>query len=231
MRISEIFYSIQGEGELTGVPSVFVRTTGCNLRCRWCDTKYASWDPSGEEIALSEILDYVKARAANHVVLTGGEPMVAKGVSELAQALKDQNQHVTIETAATVSPDGIVCDLASLSPKLSNSTPGSGEIESGWIEQHEARRLRLDVIDAWMAQYNYQLKFVVASQTDLKEIDDLLGILKITPVPHKVLLMPEGVTTESLKERDAMLVEHCKQRGFRYCRRLHVDLFGNTPGT
>ena len=68
MRISEIFYSIQGEGELTGVPSVFVRTTGCNLRCRWCDTKYASWDPSGEEMALSEILAYVKARAANHVV-------------------------------------------------------------------------------------------------------------------------------------------------------------------
>ena len=231
MRISEIFYSVQGEGELTGVPSVFVRTSGCNLRCRWCDTKYASWDPSGEVMDLSEISDYVKAKPANHVVLTGGEPMVAKGISELAERLKSSNKHVTIETAATVLPDGVACDLASLSPKLSNSTPLSGEIERGWIEKHEARRLRPDIIDAWMGDYDYQLKFVVASQTDLDEIDDLLGRLKITPMAHKVLLMPEGVTTESLNERDALIVEHCKQRGFRYCRRLHVDLFGNTPVT
>jgi len=231
MRISEIFYSVQGEGELTGVPSVFVRTSGCNLRCRWCDTKYASWDPSGEVMELSEILDYVKTKPANHVVLTGGEPMVAKGISELAENLKNLNKHLTIETAATVLPDGVACDLASLSPKLSNSTPRSGEIERGRIEKHDARRLRPDIIDAWMADYDYQLKFVVASQTDLDEIDDLLGRLKITPMAHKVLLMPEGVTTESLSERDALIVAHCKQRGFRYCRRLHVDLFGNTPGT
>ena len=231
MRISEIFYSVQGEGELTGVPSVFVRTSGCNLRCRWCDTKYASWDPSGDEMALSEILAFVKEKPANHVVLTGGEPMVAKGISELAQELGDLNKHVTIETAATVFPDGVVCNLASLSPKLGNSTPRSGEIESGWIEKHEARRLQPDVIDAWMAQYDYQLKFVVASPTDLEEIDALLGCLKNKPAAHKVLLMPEGVTTMSLKKRDALLVEHCKRRGFRYCRRLHVDLFGNTPGT
>lgn len=231
MRISELFYSVQGEGELTGVPSVFVRTSGCNLRCRWCDTKYASWDPQGEEKGLSEILDYVYAQPTKHVVLTGGEPMMAKGISELAQALKDRNQHVTIETAATVLPDGIACDLASLSPKLSNSTPLDGEIEAGWIEKHEARRLQPEVIGAWMANYDYQLKFVVATQTDLEEIEALLGELKKAPLAYKVLLMPEGVTTEVLRERDALLVEHCKQRGYRYCRRLHVDLFGNTPGT
>jgi len=231
MLISELFYSVQGEGELTGVPSVFVRTSGCNLRCRWCDTKYASWEPKGEETTVSAVLDYVDAQNANHVVLTGGEPMVAKDISELAQALRERKQHVTIETAATVLPDGIACDLASLSPKLSNSTPLVGEIDSGWIEKHEARRLQSDVIDAWMADYDYQLKFVVASQTDLDEVDDLLGKLKRAPLVHKVLLMPEGVSTKALQERDALLVEHCKQRGFRYCRRLHVDLFGNIPGT
>lgn len=231
MRISELFYSVQGEGELTGVPSVFVRTSGCNLRCRWCDTKYASWDPTGEEMGISQILDYVNTHPGKHVVLTGGEPMVAKGMRDLAQALHDQGNHVTIETAATVLPNSIICDLASLSPKLKNSTPLTGEIGSGWILKHEESRLQLNVIDAWMAAYDYQLKFVVVSQADLDEIDVLLGKLATRPAPHKVLLMPEGVTAEALQERDALLVEHCKARGFRYCRRLHVDLFGNTRGT
>src|SRR5688572_20004036 len=123
MRISEIFYSIQGEGELTGVPSVFVRTSGCNLRCTWCDTKYASWNPEGEELSIDAIVEQVRTFPARHVVLTGGEPMVARGISELAQRLRDDGLHITIETAGTIAPDGIACDLASLSPKLSNSTP------------------------------------------------------------------------------------------------------------
>ena len=126
MRISEIFYSIQGEGELTGVPTVFIRTSGCNLRCRWCDTPYASWKPEGEERNLEEILHEVRKHPARHCVLTGGEPMVAKGIHELAAALRLEGKHITIETAGTVLPGGIACDLASLSPKLSNSTPRTG---------------------------------------------------------------------------------------------------------
>jgi 7-carboxy-7-deazaguanine synthase len=120
MLISEIFYSIQGEGELTGVPSVFVRTSGCNLRCNWCDTMYASWDPEGDQMSLDEILRKVDSFPTQHCVLTGGEPMVAKEIHELANSLRQQGKHITIETAATIPPAGIACDLASLSPKPKN---------------------------------------------------------------------------------------------------------------
>ena len=104
MRISEIFHSIQGEGLLAGVPSVFIRTSGCNLRCRWCDTPYASWNPEGEEMGLKVIMERVSGYDCRHVVLTGGEPMVASGIRELAAALRSAGMHITIETAATVPP-------------------------------------------------------------------------------------------------------------------------------
>jgi 7-carboxy-7-deazaguanine synthase len=112
MLVSEIFYSIQGEGELTGIPSVFVRTSGCNLRCSWCDTKYASWTPEGVEMSIEEIIAQVDEFGSRHVVVTGGEPMIAKGIHQLTVQLKDLGKHITIETAATVLPEGIPCDLA-----------------------------------------------------------------------------------------------------------------------
>src|SRR5688572_5963941 len=136
MLISEIFYSIQGEGILTGVPSAFIRTSGCNLRCRWCDTPYASWEPEGEELSVAEIIGRLEAwPSATHVVLTGGEPMVARGIRELAAALQERGLHITVETAGTVPPEGIACNLASLSPKLAHSAPLTGEIEQGWIDR------------------------------------------------------------------------------------------------
>ena len=73
MKIAEIFYSLQGEGTLAGVPSVFIRVSGCNLRCTWCDTPYASWNPQGTDLPLSAILEEVGKHPARHVVLTGGE--------------------------------------------------------------------------------------------------------------------------------------------------------------
>src|SRR5688500_17359007 len=109
MFISEIFYSIQGEGELAGVPSVFIRTSGCNLRCSWCDTKYASWNPEGSEVAVEEIVGRVRVHPAAHCVLTGGEPMLAKEIAELASRLRAGGFHLTIETAGTIPPDGIAC--------------------------------------------------------------------------------------------------------------------------
>ncbi len=84
MRIAEIFYSVQGEGALVGVPSIFVRTSGCNLRCSWCDTPYTSWNPEGEDLAIDEIVERSALHsAARHIVLTGGEPMIAPGIAEL----------------------------------------------------------------------------------------------------------------------------------------------------
>jgi 7-carboxy-7-deazaguanine synthase len=230
MFISEIFYSIQGEGELTGVPSVFVRTSGCNLRCSWCDTKYASWAPEGVELSVDEIVSEVGQFPTEHVVLTGGEPMVAKGIYQLARELKGIGKHITIETAATVFPDGVVCDLASLSPKLSNSIPDAA-VANGWRDRHEKRRLQLEVIRTWIQSYNYQLKFVIVSEQDLQEIRDLLSTLGCAIKPSKVLLMPEGTDSSVIRSRATTIVEVCKRYGYRYCNRLHIELFGNTRGT
>ncbi|MFH1496587.1 MAG: 7-carboxy-7-deazaguanine synthase QueE [Verrucomicrobiota bacterium] len=230
MFISETFYSIQGEGELTGVPSFFIRTAGCNLRCNWCDTPYASWNPEGREIPVGELVAAVAATPARHVVLTGGEPMLAKGLPELAGALRAAGRHLTIETAATIAPGGIACDLASLSPKLKNSLP-DGRLPAAWRERHEATRWQPDVVRSWLDGYDCQFKFVVSSPADLDEIDAMLGELGRDIPPHKVLLMPEATTLERLRERSAWLGEICKARGHRYAHRLHVELYGNKRGT
>lgn len=234
VRISEIFHSIQGEGSLTGVPSVFIRTSGCNLRCTWCDTPYASWAPEGPEMQPSAIVEEVETHGSRHVVLTGGEPMVAKGIHELAGELRARGRHITIETAATVPPAGIACDLASLSPKLSNSNPADDDPRgNGWGTRHEALRLQPAVIKEWICRgaADYQLKFVVSSPTDLEEIDTLLDEIGLSIPPDKVFLMPEGVSVEAIAARAKWLIDLCLQRGFRYASRLHIELFGNTRGT
>ena len=229
MRIAEIFHSIQGEGLLAGVPSIFIRTSGCNLRCHWCDTPYASWKPEGPEMSVEEILKKLTEWNCDHVVLTGGEPMIAPDLPELATVLKKQNKHITIETAGTILPNGIPCDLASISPKLSNSTPSS-ERDPAWAKKHEAIRLQSEVISEWIRKYPFQLKFVVSSENDLAEIKDLLS--RLPPVPlHQILLMPEGIDVKTLATRSPWLVDICKREGFRFCPRLHIELFGNTRGT
>ncbi|MCE9518251.1 MAG: 7-carboxy-7-deazaguanine synthase QueE, partial [Verrucomicrobia bacterium] len=158
MRIAEIFYSIQGEGRLTGVPSVFIRTSGCNLRCRWCDTPYASWNPEGAEMTVADILAVVEKYPARHVVVTGGEPMIARNISELLHALRDSEKHITIETAGTVAPNRVPCDLASLSPKLKNSVPDPETFGKTWTERHEATRWRPEILREWCATYDHQIK-------------------------------------------------------------------------
>lgn len=231
MKISELFFSIQGEGELTGVPSVFVRTSGCNLRCRWCDTKYASWKPEGENVTINDLLNKVCSYPARHVVISGGEPMIAKGIEEFVHLLKESGKHITIETAGTISPNGIQCDLASLSPKLSDSTPNEGDINKEWIDRHESKRLDYDILSEWVNSYNFQLKFVVSKEEEIKEIQNVISRIEGKILPEKVLLMPEGIDPDTLRSRYDLLIDLCKENGYRLCHRLHINLFGNTPGT
>ena len=228
MRIAEIFYSIQGEGRLTGVPSVFVRTSGCNLRCWFCDTPYTSWEPEGEERSVADILGAVDSFNSRHVVVTGGEPLLALDIEELCAGLRAGGYHITLETAATVFK-AAECDLASLSPKLSSSTPRQ-RADGKYAEQHESRRLRPDVIRAFMERSDYQLKFVIDRPEDVGEVLELLERLPGVEW-SKVLLMPQGVERDELHKRGVWLVEECKKHGFRYCPRLHIDLFGNRRGT
>jgi 7-carboxy-7-deazaguanine synthase len=226
LKISEIFYSIQGEGMLAGTPSVLVRTSGCNLRCGWCDTPYASWQPEGEELALEEILARVARFRAHYVVVTGGEPMIAPEIVPLTEALRQMRLHVTVETAGTVFAP-VDCHLMSLSPKLSNSTPFERD-EGRWATQHDRLRSRPEVLKRFMAAYEYQLKFVVAEEDDIVEIKTLVTRLQANP--QRVVLMPEGTDAEVLRERAAWVVELCKQEGYRFSPRLHIDLYGNRRG-
>ena len=219
LRIAEIFYSVQGEGTLVGVPSVFVRTSGCNLRCAWCDTPYTSWQPEGEERTVDSIVEEVESFHATHVVVTGGEPMIAPGIGELTRRL---GGHLTIETAGTVDVD-VRCDLMSISPKLANSTPGGR-----FAAQHERLRHQPAVLRSLMSRFPYQLKFVVVSAGDLDEIQALVQGTGADKA--RVVLMPEGIDAAVLAERGRWLVEICKREGFRYSPRIHVDLWGARRG-
>jgi 7-carboxy-7-deazaguanine synthase len=229
MKVAELFYSIQGEGKLAGVPSFFVRASGCNLRCTWCDTPYTSWEPGGREMSVAEILAAAREHPGKHVVLTGGEPMIMADIVELAAEFKREKYHVTVETAGTVYK-AIELDLASLSPKLANSTPWDRE-GGKFAAAHEKNRINIPVIQRFIDDSpDFQFKFVVRSEEDLSEIDQLLKQLQNWR-PADVQLMPEGIDAQTLRSRADWIGEICKARGFRYCPRLHVELYGNKRGT
>ncbi len=224
MKIAELFYSLQGEGALVGVPSVFIRTSGCNLRCVWCDTPYTSWSPEGADLSLDQILAEVQSYPARHVVVTGGEPMIAPEIIPLTESFRQLGLHITIETAGTVFKP-VACDLMSISPKLANSTPVA---EERWAAQHDRLRTDLGALLQLVALYDYQLKFVVEAPSDLEEVRALLGRLQADR--SRVILMPEGTDRETLRERGVWLAEICKAEGFRFSPRLHIDLYGNRRG-
>jgi 7-carboxy-7-deazaguanine synthase len=235
--IAETFFSIQGEGKLAGVPSLFIRFAGCNLRCRWCDTPYASWAPESSGRTIDDLVAWAGSRpAVRHAVLTGGEPMMFPQLTELSARLAAAGLHVTIETAGTmIPPGGVTCGLMSISPKLSNSTPVADPRDpmGVWAARHDERRLNPQVLQALLSgnSWDRQLKFVITeqgSEGDLRETEALLARLHGWR-PEDVLLMPEGVTPppRAFAQR---LVSLCTERGWRYGPRLHIELWGNQRG-
>lgn len=229
LRVAEIFSSVQGEGIWAGTPSTFIRLSGCNLRCSWCDTKYASWQPEGPLMETKEIAQAALAPGIEHVVLTGGEPMLFE-IEDLCESLACHGSVITIETAGTLFRNPR-CDLMSISPKLANSTPGQ-EAGQGWTERHEATRANIEPLVHLIETFPVQLKFVVGdeAEADLREILDLLGKLPAIPA-ERILLMAEGIDSETQMRRQRKLVPICIERGWRLSPRLHIDLFGNTKGT
>jgi len=242
--VSETFTSIQGEGSLTGVPSWFCRLSGCNLRCTWCDTPYASWNPEGKQRTVEQLVEEARASGVQHAVLTGGEPMIFRDLAPLCAQLRGLGMHITVETAGTVWLDGLECDLISISPKLANSTPieDPRDTSGKWSLLHEERRLNLPVLARLLSSFpERQLKFVVSDPADLPEIDALLAELSahehpVSPPlspplrPAEVFLMPEGVTVPK-PDKVRWVVDECTRRGWRYAHRLHIELFGDTRGT
>lgn len=230
MLIAEVYASLQGEGRLAGTPSVFLRTSGCNLRCRWCDTPFTSWNPTGRQQTIAQLCEQVRVLGLQHVVITGGEPLLAAGINDLCSRLRDAGQHITIETAGTVLPAAgpPLADLMSLSPKLTSSTPGGD-----WQERHGQARRRDTALTALMASTRYQLKFVIDSRADLDEavawLADL-GIAAGSPAGRHVYLMPQGTDTDTLAATEVWLAAACDTLGFQLCRRHHIEWFGNTRG-
>jgi len=225
MKVSEIFYSLQGEGFLAGLPSVFVRLAGCPLRCRWCDTKYA-WDESaGQDYSPEEIAEAVRQWQSRFVVITGGEPMVKPEMAELVQMLKKIGKHITIETAGIAYAADLQCDLMSISPKLSNSAPAEPEPAG----KHNEGRLDTEVLRKLLDEYEYQLKFVVASEDDLEEVQQTIEALENVDL-EKVMLMPQAAGREELSARSPMVADMCKRSGFAFCQRLQVMLWDNERG-
>lgn len=226
IRIAEVFDSIQGEGIWAGTPSRFIRVSGCNLRCSWCDTPYASWKPEGPYIDVAQLAEDANDAPAD-VVLTGGEPMLFDAIEPLALALRDQGKRITIETAGTVFRT-VPCDLMSISPKLANSTP-----DGQWRSRHETTRREIEPLRRLIAEYEVQLKFVINPDPglgDLDEVEKLLAQLPAVP-PDRVLLMPEGTDVETLSRRKAALEHPARERGWGISPRLHIALFGNVRGT
>jgi 7-carboxy-7-deazaguanine synthase len=227
MRISEIFYSIQGEGRLSGVPSLFIRTAGCNLRCVWCDTPYTSWNPEGNEMSLEAIFHAIGSYPLAHVVLTGGEPLLSLEIEELSEKLKTAGAHITIETAATIFKP-VSCDLVSMSPKLSNSTPWQKQ-NGRFAAMHEQHRLNFNVVQQFIDGYDYQLKFVVDREQDFAEIRQILDALKNVDTT-RVLIMAQARNRRQLHQKSRWIVELCKKFNYGYSPRLHIELYGNRRG-
>jgi 7-carboxy-7-deazaguanine synthase len=288
MKIAEIYQSLQGEGLLTGTPSIFIRASGCNLRCWFCDTPYTSWQPEGEDLSVDEIMrramdtrlpvaelrsaaaglpaempqqnvrsdlqgsvgfsprgpvNHVWAEAhatsdlrapttdhrlSRHAVLTGGEPMLFAELIPLSQRLREAGYHITIETAGTLNLP-VECDLMSISPKLSSSTP-SADRDPRWHRRHEQSRHAPEVIRRLLTEYEYQLKFVIDSRADCDEVEAYLEELPEAD-RSRVLLMPQGTDAKSLAERSAWLEPLCRERGFHFCPRRHIEWYGHARGT
>ncbi|MWG32928.1 radical SAM protein [Halomarina oriensis] len=258
LPVNELFCSLQGEGTLVGTPSVFVRTSGCNLRCWFCDSYHTSWEPTGAWLSVDDVVERVeefgvpettggagasqsaeRSGAAGHVVLTGGEPLVHEASVDLLDRLADRGYHTTVETNGTIHRDAAI-DLASVSPKLASSTPTPENAPEGvdpgvWEQRHEDRRIDHDALTRLVEDYETQLKFVVTGPDDVPEIEALVEELReraSVPIPNdRVLLMPEGVTREQVDETRNTVADLALEHGYRYTPRLHVDLWNDAPGT
>ncbi|MGB9930973.1 7-carboxy-7-deazaguanine synthase QueE [Haloarcula amylolytica] len=237
LPINELFQSLQGEGRLAGVPSVFVRTSGCNLRCWFCDSYHTSWEPTHDWFTVDDVLAAVEEYDADHVVLTGGEPLIHDSSADLLERLADRGYHTTVETNGTVVPDAPI-DLASVSPKLASSTPTADRDPDGdgeWADRHEERRLDVPTLAELVETYDTQLKFVVTGREDMAEIERLVERLRDSASARvrddDVLLMPEGQTRDQLEATRETVADLSLEYGYRYTPRLHVDLWNDAPGT
>lgn len=232
----EIFHSLQGEGISAGRPSVFVRLSGCNLACVWCDTPYTwyfdghaadhrsatTYDRRENSVTwdIAQVAQSIIRHDCRHIVFTGGEPLLQQpALAALCDRL-GPGYHIEVESNGTVALTEAFAqhvDQLNLSPKLRHS----GNADATRVN-HAALISYANHPRAWF-------KFVVATPGDADEIAALAAQFGL-PADH-ILLMPEGTSPAVLHQRTAWLAPLCLQRGWRFTDRLHIHLYGDTRGT
>ena len=240
MKISELFYSIQGEGRRAGVPSFFIRTNNCNLRCMFtsgnlCDTPYTSWSPDDKqnigEMNVSDIIKEFRESGAPDAIITGGEPTLQQEeLAELCRALKSEGAYITIETNGTYAGKFMeYIDLFSISPKLKSSVP----FDTKYEKMHMENRINLEVLKQYhefakSANKSIQWKFVYCGEKDLDEIFKLRQDIGFEN--KDIYLMPEGIIEKDIHVKREALIRICKQHKLNYSDRLHVIIWGERRG-
>ena len=224
VRISEIFQSTQGEGPYAGTPAVFVRTTGCNLRCWYCDTPYTSWQPQGEQRPWQQVMQQVTTLNVEHVVITGGEPFLQPDIVPVSHALGELGHFVAFETAGTVFRP-VHSSMVVVSPKLENSTPNSGK----WARRHDRDRDNPDVIQRLHSDYRCAFKFVIDQPRDCGDVAAWLARFPQI-VPDDVWLMPQATDRQQLQKKTLWVRPLAEQHGFHFSPRIHIQKYGNVRG-
>ena len=237
--VPEIFASLQGEGPGIGQPSIFLRLSRCNLACVWCDTAY-SWrftgdprphrddhhyDRAANQIALdapqvaARIADFRDAAPCNRLVVTGGEPLL-QGAALAGLLAHVPDMHVEVETNGTIIPPAALDALVhqyNVSPKLAHSgNPATLALIPSRL--------------AWFAANPRAIfKFVTAAPADVAQVEAIAAAYGIAA--QRILLMPEGRDSATLRARSVWLAQLCTARGYGFSDRLHIHLYGDTRGT
>jgi len=236
MKICENPYdTLQGEGKYIGVPTYFIRTAGCNLRCMFkdangltkCDTPYSSWKVTDvKTFDVNKALKTINEIGRKHICITGGEPLMHIDLSEIVDKLILNGNVVTIETNGTYYDPSMPEAFMSISPKLRSSY--NQPADSNEAKMHERNNNFLEPTQKWITSHEYQLKFVINDDSDISEVLDIVDDLGADK--SKVYLMPQGITKEQLQQKSQWLFGQCIEHGFNYAPRLHIDLFGNKQG-
>lgn len=209
IRISEIFHSLQGESTYVGLPSVFVRLTGCPLRCHYCDTEYAF--TGGEMLSTEAILEQVATYKAHHVCVTGGEPLAQHNCLSLLEKLCDQGYKVSLETSGALP-------IAAVDQRVKKivdiKTPDSGEAAKNYWQN-------IDFIQA-----SDEVKFVICSREDYEWAKDIIETYQLFEC-CEVLLSPSHAEIEPTDLADWMLSDHLPAR---FQVQLHKYLWNDEPG-
>ena len=210
VRITEIFYSLQGESSTVGLPTVFVRLTGCPLRCQYCDTEYAFY--GGERHSIAGILEIVASHKAVHVCVTGGEPLAQKSCIPLLSALCDEGYQVSLETAGALTVEHVDPRVVKV---LDLKTPGSGEVDKNLYENIP----RLNIQD--------QVKFVICSRQDYEWARMKIDELKLVDRVADILFSPSAGELTATELAEWILEDHLP---VRFQMQLHKLLWNDEPG-